>query len=123
MTLVSDNGTPFQSKEFHNFISANGIIQRHVPPYHPSSNGLAENMVKTVKHTLSKCKITKDTTIETHTARFLASYRNTQHSTTARTPAELLFNRAPRTLLSLVHPCTPQQVEQTLEKHIGDHQP
>lgn len=122
-TLVSDNGTPFQSKEFHNFMGANGIIHRHVPPYHPSSNGLAENMVKTVKQALSKCKITKDATIETHIARFLASYRNTRHTTTLRTPAELLFNRAPRTLLSLVHPCTPQRVEQTVEKHIGDHQP
>ena len=123
MTLVSDNGTPFQSKEFHKFMNANGIIHRHVPPYHPSSNGLAENMVKTVKQALSKCKITKDATIETHIARFLASYRNTRHSTTSRTPAEMLFNRAPRTLLSLVHPCTPQRVEQTVEKHIGDHQP
>ena len=123
MTLVSDNGTPFQSKEFHKFMNANGIMHRHVPPYHPSSNGLAENMVKTVKQALSKCKITKDATIETHIARFLASYRNIRHSTTSRTPAELLFNRTPRTLLSLVHPCTPQQIEQTVEKHIGDHQP
>ena len=123
MTLVSDNGSPFQSKEFHDFISANGIMHRHVPPYHPSSNGLGENMVKTVKQALSKNKITKDATIETHIARFLASYRNTQHATTARTPAELLFNRAPRTRLSLVHPCTPQRVEQTVEGHIGDHQP
>ena len=55
MTLVSDNGTPFQSKEFHKFMNANGIIDHHVPPYHPSSNGLAENMVKTVKQALSKC--------------------------------------------------------------------
>lgn len=80
-------------------------------------------MVKTVKEALSKCKITKDATIETHIARFLASYRNTYHRTTLRTPAELLFNRAPRTRLSLVHPCTPQRVEQTIEKNIGDHQP
>ena len=25
--------------------------------------------------------------------------------------------------MSLVYPCTPQRVEQTVEKHIGDHQP
>jgi len=31
---------------------ANGILHRHVPPYHPASNGLAENMVKTVKQAL-----------------------------------------------------------------------
>ena len=41
----------------------NGIVHRHVPPYHPLSNGLAENMVKTVKQALSKSKLTKDTTI------------------------------------------------------------
>ena len=123
MTLVSDNGTPFQSTEFSNFMKANGIVHRRVPPYHPSSNGLAENMVKSVKQSLSKSKFTKDATIETHIARFLASYRNTHHSTTARTPAELLFNRVPRTRLSLVHPCTPQCLEQTIEKRVGNHQP
>ena len=80
-TLVSDNGPPFQSVELHRFITANGILHRHVPPYHPSSNGLVENMVKTVKHALSKAKITKDVTIETHIARFLASYHSTHHTT------------------------------------------
>ena len=74
MTLVSDNGSPFQSTEFHNFMTSNAIVHCHVPPYHPSSNGLAENMVKTVKQALSKCKVTKDATIETHIARFLSSY-------------------------------------------------
>ena len=73
-------------------LTSNGIVHRHVPPYHPLSNGLAENMVKTVKQALSKCKVTKDATIETHIARFLSLYRNTCHSTTSRTPAELLFN-------------------------------
>ena len=123
MTLVSDNGTPFQSTEFSNFMKANGIVHHRVPPYHPSSNGLAENMVKSVKQSLSKSKFTKDATIETHFARFLASYRNTRHNTTVRTPAELLFNRVPQTRLSLVHPCTRQCLEQTVEKRVGDHQP
>ena len=68
MTLVSDNGSPFQSAELCKFMTANGIVHRHLPPYHPSSNGLAEYMVKTVKQALSKCKITKDATIETHIA-------------------------------------------------------
>ena len=58
----------------------NGIVHRHVPPYHPSSNGLAENMAKTVKQALSKSKLTKEATIETHIAHFLFSYRNTCHA-------------------------------------------
>ena len=74
VTLVSDNGSPFQSTEFQQFVAANGILHRIVPPYHPSSNGLAENMVKTVKHALSKAKVTKDATLDTS---FLATYRNT----------------------------------------------
>ena len=123
MTLVSDNGPPFQTAEFHSFMIANGIVHCCVPPYHPSSNGLAENMVKTLKQALRKNKFTKNATIETHIARFLTSYRNTRHSTTMRTPEELLLNRSPRTRLSLVHPCTPQRLEQTVEKQVEDHQP
>jgi len=103
-------------------VAANGIVHRRVPPYHPSSNGLAENMVKTVKHALSKTKVTKDATLDTHIARFLATYRNTQHTTTSRTPAELL-NRMPRTRLSLVHPCISQRLEQAAETQVGDKQP
>jgi len=54
---------------------------------------------------------------------FLATYCNTHHATTSWTPAELLFNQSPRTRLSLVHPCTPQRVEQSVELKVGDHQP
>jgi len=68
-------------------MTANGILHRQVPPYHPISNGLAENMVKMVKQALSKAKITKGATIETHVARFLATYCNTHHATTSWTPA------------------------------------
>ena len=44
-TLISDNGSLFQSTEFQQFVTANGIIHRRVPPHHPSSNGLVENRV------------------------------------------------------------------------------
>ena len=108
VTLVSDNGSPFQSTEFQQFVAANGILHQTVPPYHPSSNRLAENMVKTVKHALSKAKVTKDAILDTLIARFLATYRNTRHTTTFRMPTELLLNHVPWTHLSLVHPCTSQ---------------
>ena len=54
VTLVSDNGTPFSSSMFKEFMNHNGIVHRRVPPYHLSSNGLAENMVKSLKQALQK---------------------------------------------------------------------
>ena len=103
VTLVSDNGPPFSSAEFKEFMCSNGITHRRVPPYHPSSNGLAENLVKSLEQTLSKA-LTTDS-METKVAKFLASYRFTPHTVTCRTPAEILLGRLPRTRLSLIHVC------------------
>ena len=55
-TFVSDNGPSFTSAEFKQFMDANGVNQRHVPPYHPSSNEAAENLVKSVKKFLQKAE-------------------------------------------------------------------
>ena len=38
-TLVSDNGSPFQSTEFQQFVAANGILHCKVPPYTPLPMG------------------------------------------------------------------------------------
>ena len=103
VTVVSDNETPFQSNDFDEFMKANGITHCRVPPYHPSSNGLAEHMVKSLKQALNKAN--KSDTIEAKIAKFVASYRNTPHSITGRMPAEILLGRSPRTCLSLIHPC------------------
>ena len=47
--IVSDNGTVFTSEEFETFMKLNGIRHIKTAPYHPSTNGLAECAVQTLK--------------------------------------------------------------------------
>ncbi|XP_031330712.1 uncharacterized protein K02A2.6-like [Photinus pyralis] len=52
--LITDNGPPFNSKEFEIFCRSNGIQLKHSPPYHPPSNGAVEKQVHTTKRNLQK---------------------------------------------------------------------
>ena len=50
--LVSDNGPQFVSEEFEKFMAENGVRNVRSAPYHPASNGAAEQLVQTVKQAL-----------------------------------------------------------------------
>ncbi len=52
--IVSDNGTGFANDEFQTFTKAHGILHTFTSPYHPSSNGMAERSVQTMKQALKK---------------------------------------------------------------------
>ena len=118
MTLVSDNGPPFTSVQFEAFMKSNGILHKRVPPYHPSSNGLAENSVRTVKQALVD-KSDKALSVESRIAKFLTTYRSTPHMTTGKTPAELLLKRSPCTHLSLIYPCVEHRMQIVAEQAVG----
>ncbi|XP_042142929.1 uncharacterized protein K02A2.6-like [Ixodes scapularis] len=78
-TIVSDNGPQLVSEEFKVFMRNNGV--RHVvgAPYHPSTNGLAERFVQTLKSALRK-------------------------SSAGETPANLLMGRRLRSRLDVIKP-------------------
>ena len=71
--VVSDNGPPFQSIEYEDFLRQNGIQWVLVSPYYPASNGQAERFVQTFKNSLkaSNCQSRLHQTIQ----KFLLSYR------------------------------------------------
>ena len=91
--IVTDNGPSFVSEEFETFLRNNGIQHKKTPPYHPSSNGLAERAVQIFKRGMKKMK---KGSLQDKISRFLFSYRNTPQGTTGSTPAQLLMGRTPR---------------------------
>ena len=109
LEVVSDNGPQFVAREFQTFLKMNCIKHTLCPPYHPSTNGLAERHVQTFKRMYRACP--DKGSLQHKVANVLFRYRNTPHSTTDKTPAQLFLKREPRTHLSLVKPSLQRHVE------------
>ena len=109
--IVSDNATTFTSGEFQEFVKNNGITHTPSAPYHPSTNGLEERAVQSLKQAL--LKMTGD--LQTRLSRFLFTYRNTPHPTTGRSPSEMLFGRRLRSRWDLLLPDVSKRVTQQQE--------
>lgn len=104
--IVSDNGPPFNSKEFSDFCTENGIKLSHSPAYSPQSNGQAEVAVRVAKTTLKKLIVdekTKNIPIDLKLTNFLLKYRTTPTIATGKTPSSMLFSFAPKTLMDLIN--------------------
>ena len=50
--IVTDNGPQFIAEDFEIFTKQNRIKHTRSAPYHPSSNGLAERFIKSMKQSL-----------------------------------------------------------------------
>jgi len=85
--IVSDNAMFFTSDEFKQFLKANGIRHTRSTPYHPTTNGLAEWAMQTVKEGLRKAK---EGSLQTKLLRFLFQYHLSSHTTTGVSLSKLL---------------------------------
>ena len=111
--LVSDNGPQFVANNLATYLYSNQVIHHRLAPYHPATNGLAENMVKNVKQWLMKQG--KGATFCTMLSDFLCTYRNVLHTETGRSLAELVFGCAPRTHLLMVLPNTGERLKSRVQ--------
>jgi len=59
-TLVTDNGSSLCSKKMVEFLKKNRVFHITTPSYNPSTNGAAENSVRTFKNFIKKCKSNSD---------------------------------------------------------------
>ena len=85
--IVSDNGPPFQSKEFAKFLSGLGIKHTTSSPGYPRSNGFIERHIQMVKNMLFKSSNTRSF------QEVLADLRTTRIGTGLPSPAEILHGR------------------------------
>ena len=85
----------------YTFCKMNGIKNITSAHYHPSTNGMAERAVQTVKEGLKRLTCG---TLEKRLYRFLFTYMITPHTTTNTSPAELLMKRKPKSTLDYVRP-------------------
>ncbi|XP_060880783.1 uncharacterized protein K02A2.6-like [Metopolophium dirhodum] len=89
--LVSDNGPSLCSVEFERFLKNYGVFHIKTAPYNPSTNGAAENMVRTFKNYLKKVISSNNdnNSIDTAVLKFILSYNSTKHCSTGFSPAQL----------------------------------
>ena len=112
--VVSDNGPPYNSKEFAEFSKEYEFEHKTSSPRYPQSNGKAENAVKIAKNILQKAIYAR---LDPNLA--LLAYRNTPTEGVGSSPAQRLFGRRTRTLLptsdKLVKPKTERHTQKKLE--------
>ncbi|XP_044766716.1 uncharacterized protein LOC123322767 isoform X1 [Coccinella septempunctata] len=90
--LVTDNGPQFTSFEFKRFLESVDVNHSFSPPYHPATNGAAENFVQTFKDKVNKI-VSSGKTLRAAINLFLFDYRTMFHPVTGISPAEIMFQR------------------------------
>lgn len=123
-TIVSDNGTAFCSREFDLFCATNGITHLTSPVYHAPSNGQAESLVKVVKKAIKSCLLSSNSCKEVSIKllKHLMDYRNSVHTTTGVSPAEMMFGHKLRSRLDLIDPKPPSYSSPSLSAYVKKQQ-
>lgn len=102
LSITADNGRQFVSNEMKTYCDVNNIRLISTIPFWPQMNGEVERQNRTLLKRLMISQQMKGDWRE-DLREFLLMYRSTPHSTTLRTPAELMFNRNIRDKLPTIY--------------------
>ncbi|VVC36912.1 Integrase, catalytic core,Ribonuclease H-like domain,Reverse transcriptase domain,Aspartic peptidase [Cinara cedri] len=113
--LVTDNGPPFTSVHFQQFLRDNRIGHRTSSPYYPQSNGQVESGVKIIKTFLKKIKLCDS---NKRLDQFVFDYRIATHTTTKESLAKLLLSRNLCSRFDILKPNIRLSVSDNQEKQL-----
>ena len=110
--IESDNGPPFNSKEFNEFAEQEGFQHHRVTPLHPRANGEVERFMQTLNKTEQIASLQGKNRLERRNAiqDMLIAYRSTPHPATGVAPYGALKGIPVRTKLDYIEP-EPQRNE------------
>ena len=89
--LRRDNGSPFSSHKFKQYLRDVNITDKTIIPEHPQSNVVVENSNRSLSKCLRIAKV-QNSPWQNELRKMLLNYRNSVHSTTNVIPTQLFFN-------------------------------
>jgi hypothetical protein len=110
-TVFTDNGPPFNSKDFKNFATEYEFNHKTSSPEYAQSNGKAESAVKIAKKILLR---TKKSNGDLDLA--LLEWRNTPTEGLGSSPAQRLFGRRTKSLLPTSHKLLKPQIQTNVKR-------
>ena len=114
MVHRTDNGPPFNSKEFAKFSEQHAIHHETSAPYHPQANP-----VEAIMKPLGKCMKaahSQGSNKNEALGEWLASYRATPHSATGLAPGDVLFRHGYSNAFPKTNPATDKQVQEAFDQ-------
>ena len=100
-TLKSDNGPAYNSHKMKIFAQTLGFKHKRITPYLPRANGEIERFMRTLKKMMRTAIIDRKDWKQ-HLNSILRNYRAKPHSSTKRSPADLLFRQRIKTKLPTI---------------------
>jgi hypothetical protein len=92
LSLKSVNGPQFKSNEFSEYMTTKGIRHDLVTPRWPEANGEVERQNRSLMKRIS-IAFAEGKSVRKEVQKYLTAYRNSPHSITGKSPAEMLCGR------------------------------